>query len=361
MNIKKVITAMCATIFIFASIFNNVNINNINAVEDSEIGVIEERRVVSGRIVYGTYNCGDCIIEYDGETDGIVVRSITHVEDKDEIELNIPAYINGIPVTKIASSAFRGYRRLKSVTIPDSVTSIGSWAFRDCSSLTSVTIPDSVTKIYGEVFIGCTSLESVELSNNIKELSHTFASCKHLESVTIPEGVIYIDNAFDGCVNLKSLIIPESVEFFNFNFGNCADELSLTILSDNLYITTPSPGIEYGYEYEYEEAMKRLFDAIYSDRIKIYAHENSTVYNAYKYGCYYNYRDNQEEYEKALNKFNIIDDTDNTYQWYTITQSPDVNNDGRIDASDASDILKYYAYISTGGELSFKDFTALKE
>ena len=34
----------------------------------------------------------------------------------------------------------------------------------------------------------------------------------------------------------------------------------------------------------------------------------------------------------------------------------DVNNDGFIDAADASCILQYYAYIQTGGKDSFPDF-----
>lgn len=352
MNIKKVITAMCATTFIFASSFNNVNINNINAVAE---GVIEEHVDYSDGITYGTYDCGDCVIEYSVGTNRIVVRSITHVEDKDEVELNIPAYINGIPVTIIKDRFAGGMgNNITSVVIPDTVTYIGNEAFRDCHSLKEIKIPDSVTSIGEFAFFNCSSLESVKLSNNIKELSCTFEGCENLKSVTIPESVSYINGAFGNCLNLKSLIIPESVEAFIFNFDEYyTDIFSLTILSDNLHISST-----------YGDDTCRMFDSIYGDRMKIYAHENSTVYNAYKYECYNRYRDNQEEYENALSKFNIIEndtDIDDDTQWYTIMQSPDVNNDGRIDASDASDILKYYAYVSTGGELSFEDFTALKE
>lgn len=431
MKTKRLITAICGITLASVSIFNNFNINNINAVEDSEIGVIEEH--VENWITYGTYNCGDCIIEYSysGVKNSIVARRITHVENKDEVELNIPAYIHGIPVTRIESSfvektfkdniisitipdtvnyigynAFSNCTNLKEVTISDSAVSIGNYAFSGCSGLTSITIPDSVTSIGLGAFSGCTklekvtildsvtsigdnafescyslkeikipnsvtsigkfafaeccSLESVELSNNIKELCLTFYGCTNLESVTIPESVIYIDNAFNGCLNLKSLIIPESVEAFFFDFNEIdVDEFSLTILSDNLYISPT-----------YRDDIWIMSDYIYDGRMKIYAHENSTVYNAYKYTCYYNRtgynngRNTQEEYEEALSKFNIIEndtDTDDDTQWYTVVKSADVNNDGKIDASDASDILNYYAYISTGGELSFEDFTALKE
>ena len=383
MKTKRLIAAICGITLASVSIFNNVNINNINAVEDSEIGVIEEHINYSDGITYGTYDCGDCIIEYSVGTNRIVVRGVTQVEGSmyEFNELNIPAYINGIPVTiikddftvgifadyitsivipdtvtYIGDNAFSNCSRLFKINIPDSVTSIGKSAFASCSNLKEIKIPNSVKSIGNYAFSGCTSLESVELSNNVKELYGTFENCNNLKSVTIPESVIYIDNAFYNCRNLKSLIIPESVEAFSFDFGHCADEFSLTILSDNLYIRSLHDSGYYDMEF--------LFDSIHEGRMKIYAHENSTVYNVYKYACYNNYRDNQEEYEKALSKFNIIkNDTDinDDTQWYTVVKSADVNNDGKIDASDASDILNYYAYISTGGELSFEDFTALKE
>ena len=39
----------------------------------------------------------------------------------------------------------------------------------------------------------------------------------------------------------------------------------------------------------------------------------------------------------------------------------DVNGDGRLDAKDASDILSYYAFLSTGGDRSFRDYLAAKK
>lgn len=39
----------------------------------------------------------------------------------------------------------------------------------------------------------------------------------------------------------------------------------------------------------------------------------------------------------------------------------DVNEDGRVDAKDASDILSYYSYLSTGGDIGFRDFLAAQK
>ena len=44
-------------------------------------------------------------------------------------ELEIPASIEEIPVSKIGSAAFRGCSNLTSITIPDGVTTIGDESF----------------------------------------------------------------------------------------------------------------------------------------------------------------------------------------------------------------------------------------
>jgi len=45
---------------------------------------------------------------------------------------------------------------------------------------------------------------------------------------------------------------------------------------------------------------------------------------------------------------------------YTITEiqqkAADINKDGKIDATDATNVLQYYSYISTGGTESFENF-----
>ena len=64
--------------------------------------------------------------------------------------VNIPAEINGLPVTSIGNNAFDGTwqnrGQLTSVTIPNSVRTIGNDAFI-ANQLTSVDIPNSVTSI----------------------------------------------------------------------------------------------------------------------------------------------------------------------------------------------------------------------
>ena len=60
-------------------------------------------------------------------------------------------------VTSIDSLAFRLFRELSSVIIPDSVTSIGNYSFYNCTSLQSLVIPESVKSLGGYCFFGCSS------------------------------------------------------------------------------------------------------------------------------------------------------------------------------------------------------------
>ena len=52
--------------------------------------------------------------------------------------LNLPALLNGLPVTSIGTNAFAGNAVLTSVTIPATVNNIGASALGGCSNLTSV-------------------------------------------------------------------------------------------------------------------------------------------------------------------------------------------------------------------------------
>ena len=81
---------------------------------------------------------------------------------KDGVEasgpLEIPASINGLPVTVIGDGAFGDKLALTgSLTIPDSVKTIGEQAFKGCIGLgEDLTIPDSVKTIGHGAFRGCT-------------------------------------------------------------------------------------------------------------------------------------------------------------------------------------------------------------
>jgi len=120
------------------------------------------------------------------------------------IELIIPAYYNGLPVTNIGDSAFYMCGSLVSITIPGSVTSIGSRAFYSCSNLTNIVIPEGVISIGSYAFYNCSNLTSITLPSTLTSIGiFAFWGCDSLESIVIPAGVTSIGTyAFRNCISL---------------------------------------------------------------------------------------------------------------------------------------------------------------
>ena len=110
--------------------------------------------------------------------------SVKSLRDETCIEIKIPEYYHGKPVTGIGDSAFRNCISLTSVIIPDGVATIGDHAFEGCTELTSVTIPDSVTAIGEEAFSGCEFLTSVTMPNSVTIIgAHVFHLCTNLKTI----------------------------------------------------------------------------------------------------------------------------------------------------------------------------------
>lgn len=79
-------------------------------------------------------------------------------------EIVIPAFCNGLPVTKVGG--FSG-RNITSVIIPENVTTLGPCAFWCCSSLEKITLPNSLIYIEEMAFTSCDKLTSIDLPNSV--------------------------------------------------------------------------------------------------------------------------------------------------------------------------------------------------
>ena len=152
-----------------------------------------------------------------------------------EESVNIPAEIEGTPVTVIGVGCFSKNKNLKEFFMPNTVTVIRTKAFYECSELEniswsenlknigkqafsycnikSVFMPDSLTFLGDEAFTDCQALEEVTCSNNLTELNGTFLRCRNLKIVQFPNSPQFTRigrGAFSGCT-IEKIEIPASV------------------------------------------------------------------------------------------------------------------------------------------------------
>ena len=103
-----------------------------------------------------------------------------------EGHVDIPATLNGSPVTKIGKGVFQGASKVTSVTIPESVDAIEASAFRECTRLESVELPEGLTEIGDSAFRECVSLRSITIPASVTNIGYfAFRDCLRLETVNL--------------------------------------------------------------------------------------------------------------------------------------------------------------------------------
>ncbi|MDB4746280.1 leucine-rich repeat protein, partial [Verrucomicrobia bacterium] len=111
--------------------------------------------------------------------------------------LDIPAIIEGKPVTSIGDEAIAFCRVLENVTIPNSVTTIGADAFYDCDSLKSINVhPDnsSYSSLYGALYN--------KEKTTLRVVPEGFTGL-----LVLPESVNNIsNNAFNSCRRISEIL-----------------------------------------------------------------------------------------------------------------------------------------------------------
>lgn len=140
--------------------------------------------------------------------------------------VEIPAVINGMPVTSIGDMAFYLCEGLTAITMPASITNIGSYAFHRCAGLTAVTVPENATRIGTGAFSRCYGLASVTLPTGLITIADgVFMECPALPMIDIPPNVNRIGaGAFEYCSSLVSVAIPGSATSIgDMAFFNCAN------------------------------------------------------------------------------------------------------------------------------------------
>lgn len=238
------------------------------------------------------------------------------------------------------------------------VTGIGGYAFYACSKLRSVTIPDSITSIGQFAFHKCDKLESVTLPSSVKSIGY---------------------GAFYCCNSLKSMILPDSVtDIQEIAFYGCPNLISVTVMNPKCRIALSNVTFSNGYGSK--EDKEKAQDQEVSNLCTIYGYSDSTAeLYADEYGYKFQSLDNNPAPNYSLGDIDgdgMISASDATeilvaYSALSTNTKPtlnetqmkfaDVNGDGHVDASDASDVLVYYSYTSTGGNATIVDYYSSKK
>ena len=202
-------------------------------------GMTNEQNYASEIVAPSVRRDGYTFLGWSPEVDAMVPASnVTYVAQWQKQIYKVAE--NGDHTLTITGADFEpvGDIRIPSAIDGKPVTRIGSDAFRYCDELTSVVIPGSVKEIGTDAFWNCNSLTNVEMEVGVEEIGwEAFGACHRLERVVIPDGVTRISRyAFRYCDNLVDVTIPDSVtDIGNYAFADC---------NEVLYDTTTIPGLK---------------------------------------------------------------------------------------------------------------------
>lgn len=127
-------------------------------------------------------------LKYMAEDGEVMITGFT---DDLPAVLEIPAEIDGMPVTGFAQFALAQCDKLIEVTLPDTITSTGMQTFWGDKNLEKVTLPSTLKGLYEASFAQCTALKSVTIPEGCETIGNlVFAGCTSLSEVSIPESVV---------------------------------------------------------------------------------------------------------------------------------------------------------------------------
>ena len=297
-------------------------------------------------------------VVYDKEDPRLTVKRW----DVDYDEVEIPETVDGLVVDAISSSAFDGKKNLKKVTLPSTIREIDSYAFHDCTSLRSINLHSGIESMGSLAFSGCKKLGNVRLSRNLSYIGEAlFQACGYMDSISVPGSLENVSG------HLGQMITHLYTLRFCSGVKKIVSDTSLNNYYQKRIIIPPSAEeLEphcVGYRYE-ERDYAGITDAVIygakGSAAERYARENGIPF--YDFDFKYGDLDNN-------GKINAVDASLVLYE-YTLRGTgdgkgrlsgaselkADLNDDFVINAVDASIILQYYAAISSGSDYTPEEF-----
>lgn len=226
--------------------------------------------------------------------------------DNTVADVVIPSEISMLPVTEIGQDAFLNATRLKTVKIPETVTKIGISAFNTATSLSEITLPSNLQSIGNYAFHKCISLKEITLPESLNSLGdYAFYGCVSMQTANVAGSITkFPASVFSGCTSLIAISIPLSITDLNnrYDYGAKSQSLSGCPIQDVYY-----------------EGSQMQWNAISLKYL-----DSATIH----YGL--------------ANPPKRI--------------TPDINEDGTINAVDASILLQYSAYVGANDYIEIADF-----
>lgn len=177
---------------------NGIDFKNAKKVVVEE-GLMEGQKLTSGDFVYKVLTRS----KSDGSKGTVAIAGLSAAGAKKSSVTPPTTVANGTSkynVTKIASKAFQGNKKLKKIKLNSIITSIGSSAFKKCTKLSSITFNKKVKSIGTSTFEGCTSLKKITLGKKVKSIGKSaFKGCKKLAKISVSQKVKVSKGAFKGC------------------------------------------------------------------------------------------------------------------------------------------------------------------
>lgn len=201
----------------------------------------------------------DKLYSFEENQDGTyTLKEFKVADNKDITQIVVPEKYNEKSVTKIADHAFdaegKGFSKITSITIPDSITEIGSWAFNKCNKAETIILSKNLKTIGENAFQYCDAVKEINIPASVTEIGDlAFTMCENLERINVEagnsnyidkDGVLFNKNA-DTLINYPagrqetSYAIPEGTtkianDAFKLYYGNKTAKLTTVTFPSSL-------------------------------------------------------------------------------------------------------------------------------
>lgn len=332
--------------------------------------------------------------QYDEYTDG-VYELIKYREYSDHIviigsdssisgDVKIPEYIDSLPVTEIAAGAFSTRSEITTFDIPATVNSIGSealtassmpdldWYYMSISFslLNNITVDKDnpyYKSVDGVLFTKDMSTlirvpprknGAYSVPSGVRTIAASAFKCSDIDEISFPDTLETIENnTFVAAQSLSSVVLPSSVSTVGYRAFAAGTFGSYMFKANIKEITFYNPMCEIGSSVilnSYIQENSRA-NSVYTGKIKGY---NGSTAQAYAEANGITFESlGESPIPLTTTSATVTTAASASTEPVTTTETTpidydlgDVNEDGVVDAKDASTILVAYAKASTGSE-----------